>query len=116
MFFEKIWNISLLFIFFIVVYIVTRENKDQEKGKWDLIAIIGIVLAFQMLFDFLYFLMGRCGPVPLKEYFFLKNRDLGFCNLTVEFNYTIIAALVMAASWLSIVTLYKFLMSKRRAQ
>ena len=116
MFFEIIWNISLLCVFLYVVYAAITDAKNQETGKWSSIVQMGIIMAIFVLVDFIGIILGMCEPVSWKEYIFLNNRDFGFCNLTVEFNYTIIAALVMAASWLSIVTLYKFLMTKRRAQ
>jgi hypothetical protein len=102
-------------VFLYVAYAAIREAKDQEIGKWSSIVQMGFIMAIFLLLDFLHFLLGRCEPVPLKEYFFLNNRDLGYCNLTVEFNYTIIAALVVAALWIGIVTIYKFLMNARKA-
>ena len=116
MLFENIWNISLLCVFLYVAYSAITDAKDQETGKWSSITQMGIIMAVFILVDFIGILLGGCKPVSWKEYIFLNNRDFGVCNLTVELNYTIIAALVVAALWIGIVTIYKFLMSKRRAQ
>ena len=109
MLFEYIWDVFLICVFSYVVYAAVKEAKDLKTNKWSSIVQAGSIMAIILLIDFLHLLLGGCEAVLWKEYIFLNIRDLGYCNRTVELNYTIIAALVVAALTHYIVRLYRSL-------